>query len=312
LREQVVSNRLRLREKRCELREERTHANDLDAQFIKAIRELWEHDQTVNKEALAGLYQEVQAARDLLGPMEDDYNQEEDANDAAEFDLNNQEKRFYSLYPASVSASHASPDDRGSVSSSFSSLISFNDGLAATLEPRKPALEEYVSCVGDANIIKERLEDLRLEREQYLEEKRLRDQVDLDLSAPDKAFLDEYNKNNMELEQELNHILTDVQLLRQKAFDEGALVPELSLSAVSCLNADASLNWGHQHQPMYTDSSTPFTEHQSDEVVSNLDNDFASTRAQINQWILNTVNNSSVKCEHHKAILTALSLDNEA
>lgn len=67
LREEVISSRLQLKEKRHELREERTHANDLDAQFIKAIRQLWDHDQTVNKEAIAGFYQEVQAARDLLG-----------------------------------------------------------------------------------------------------------------------------------------------------------------------------------------------------------------------------------------------------
>lgn len=315
LRETVVSNRLRLKEKRHELREERTHANDLDAQFIRAIRQFWEHDQTVDKGALAGLYQEVQAARDLLGPMEDDYNQEEDANDAAEFDLNDQEGRFYSLYPANVSAGNASPDDRRSVPSSFSSVNSLNDGFAATCKPTKPALEEYVSRVGDANIIKERLEDLRLEREQYLEEERLRDRVNLDLCPPDQAFLNDFHKHSTELVQELNHILTDVQLLRQKAFEEGSLVPEPSLPAVSSLNADASLNRDRQHRSMCNESPALFTEHQSDGVVPNLRNDFASTRARINRWILDTLNNSPVERAHHKAILMAFSdryLDNEA
>jgi len=315
LREKVVSNRLQLKEKRHELREERTRASDLDAQFIKAMRQLWEQEQTVDKEALAGLYQEVQAARDLLGPMEDDYNQEEDANDAAEFDLNDQEKRFYRLYPANVSAGSASPDGGGSVPSSFSSLTSLNNGFAASRQPRNLALEQYDSRIGDANIIKERLEDLRLEREQYLEEERLRDRVDLDLYPPNKTFLDEFDKNYTELEQELDYIKTDVQRLRRKAFEEGVLTAEPSLPAVPSFDVDASLNWDHQHPSMYNESPALFTEHQSDGVVSKLRVDFASTRARINRWILDTLNNSPVERAHHKAILMALSdryLDNEA
>lgn len=316
LRQKVVSNRLQLKEKRHELREERTRASDLDAQFIRAVRQLWEHDQTVDKESLAGLYQEVQAARDLIGPMEDDYNQEEDANDAAEFDLNDQEKRFYSLYAANVSAGSASPhDDGGSVLSSFSSFVSLDDGFAAYRAPRKPALEEYESRVGDANIINERLQDLRLEREQYLEEERLRDRVDLHLYPPNKAFLDRFDENYTELEKELRDVITDVQRLRQKAFEEGVLNVEPSSPAMPRFNPDANLNQDRQHRSTYNGSTALFTKYQSDGVIPNLRIDFASTRARINRWILDTLNNSPVERAHHRAILMALSdhyLDNEA
>lgn len=315
MREKMVSNRLRLKEKRNELREERTRANDLDVQFIRVIRQSWEPNQIIDKSCVAGLYQEVQAARDLLGPMEDDYNMEEDANDAAEMDLNEQEKRFYSLYPADIAAGGASPDDGRGVLSSFSSLNSLNDGFPSNHEPRKPALEEYQSRVGDANIVKERLEDLRLERNQYLEEGRLRDRVDLDLYPPNKAFLDEFDQTYTQLQQEFDHIIADAQLLRRKAIDECVLVGELPSPAVPKFNPDTSVNHERQRQSIYNEAPALFAEHQSDGVVPDLRVDFASTRARINRWILDTLNNSPVERAHHKAILMAVSnryLDNEA
>ena len=315
LREKVVSNRLRLKEKRNELREERTRASDLDARFIRAIRQSWEHDQTVDKESLVGLYQEVQAARDLLGPMEDDYNQEEDSNDAAEFQLNDQEKRFYRLYHAIVSSGGASTEDGRSVSSSLSSLNSLNGGLAPNRKAREPGLEEYESRVGDANIVKERLENLRREREQYLEEGRLRDRVNLDLYPPNRAFLEEYDQNYTELKEELDYIIADARRLRHNGFEQGVPVAELPSPAVPSLHPDTSSKLEDQHRSVYNDSPALFTEHQSDGVVPDLRVDFAGTMARINRWILDTLNNSPVERAHHKAILMALSdqdLDNEA
>jgi len=309
LRSKLMRNRLKLREKRKELREERTRASDLDAQFIKAIRQFWEQGQEVDKQSLSGLYQEVQAARDITGPLEDDYDQEEDENNAAEFQLNDEEKRFYRLYPANASTGGINHDDEWSTPSSFSSLNSLQGDDADNFEPINLVLDEYKSRVGDANIVKERLENLHFERVQYLEEERFRSQVDVGLYPSNKTFLDDFDDNYAEIKQELDQILMDVQRLRQKALEEGAVVDKLSSPATPRFLLD------REPRSRYDEAPALFPEHQSDGVVPDLLNNFAGTRARINRWILDTLNNSPVERAHHKAILRAFSdksLDSEA
>ncbi|MCJ1364680.1 hypothetical protein MMC16_003795 [Acarospora aff. strigata] len=308
LREKIGSSRLRLKEKRNELREGRTRASDLDAQFIRVIRQSWQEGQIVDQGSLSGLYQEVQAARDILGPLEDDYNQEEDELDEAEFELNDQEEQVYSLYPGDMSSAGSDGEDERSVPSSFVFLDSTRNDVAESAQPGKSALDEYKSRLGDVNIISERLEDLRLEREQYLEEERLRDRIDLELYPPNRVFLDAYDDHHAELKQKLDHAITDARRLRQKALEEGAVVDELLSPATPIFNRYRALPSRDDEAPAL------FTEHQSDGVVPNLLNDFASTRARINRWILDTLKNSPVERANHKAILMAINdqcLDDE-
>ncbi|KAI9870024.1 MAG: hypothetical protein M1830_004819, partial [Pleopsidium flavum] len=309
LRGRLMRNRLRLKEKRNELREERTRASELDAQFVTAIRQSWEQGLAVNKTSLSGLYQEVQAARDILGPLEDDYNQQEDENDAAEFELNDEEKRFYRLYPAEAYTGRINHDEELSLASSFSSLNSLQGDDANKSEPRNLVLDEYKSRVGDANIIKERLEYLHFERVQYLKEERIRSRIDVKLYPPNQAFLDDFDNSYAKTKQELEQILMDVFRLRQKALEEGAAVEQLLLPATP------RFLLGHEPQSRYDEAPALFPEHQSDGVIPDLLDDFAGTRARINRWILDTLNNSPVERAHHKAILSALSdksLDSEA
>lgn len=296
-----MSNRLRLKEKRTQLREERMRASDLDAQLVGAIRRVWEQDQAVDKDSLSVLYEQVQAARDELGPLEDDYNQEEDENNVAEFQLIHEEKQFYRLMPADTSTDDMDNADHSSLPSSFSSLDSFKGDAADSPETRKLALEEYVSRVGDANIVMERLENLRLERVEYLEEQRTRSRMDVELYPPNKVFLDDFDYTYAHTKQELDQVLVDLERLRQKALQEGATADQLVSPSVP------RFVWEREPQPKYDQAPALFPEHQSDSVVPDLVNNFAGTRARINRWILDTLNSSPVERAHHKAILRALS-----
>lgn len=110
----------------------------------------------------------LREALDKLGPMEEDYDEAEDDLHGLEYRLKTQEKKFYSQ---SVNLSSVE-DSTSSIRSSWSERTqhqSLNNTVSDAVEEASPS-GRYLSRLGDAMIIRERLQDLIVERNEYFEQ----------------------------------------------------------------------------------------------------------------------------------------------
>jgi len=276
LRGSVARSRLGLREHRVGLRQERGRARELEAQLWKNFQSHWDGNGSLDKTILDGLYSEVDKARDELGPKEEHYNELEDDLDMMEYKLEKKEDRFYRQFPDTPYDETGKPSftDSSYGSGQAWSLSSTSEHTDNSSSPSN----KYLSKIGDANIIRERLSALEAERSHYLDLERERDAMGHPLYQPNVEFLDSFSDVHASYLEELRQIEDDLGALRIEADLEGN-VENSGPSSVACLD---------------------FTPKPS------------SVRQRINQWILDNLTKSRLERARHKAILDNPELDDSA
>lgn len=216
-RNRVVDLRLRLHELRTSLRQQRDGLSVRDAQLIQGMRFVFLGHELTGRGPLHEEFERLQEARNSLQPLQDDYDKLEDEVNREEHDLGELESR---LYPLDVSAQNSALDDEelaildGRVEYAESSL-SAHSGPADT----SSKVNRYLSRKGDVQLLKERLDELRMERAQIVEEEYVRAQIGRALDDYSRGFLLNFDSRHDELQRELAEAEEDAARLKIALID---------------------------------------------------------------------------------------------
>jgi hypothetical protein len=211
-RNRVVDLRLRLHELRTSLRQQRDSLSVRDAQLIQGMRFVFLGNELTGRGPLHEEFERLQEARDSLQPLQDDYDRLEDEVNREEHDLGELESR---LYPLDVSAQNSALDGEelaildGRIEYAESSL-SAHSGPADT----SSKVNRYLSRKGDVHLLRERLDELRMERAQIVEEEYVRAQIGRVLDDYSRDFLLNFDSRHDELQRELAEAEEDVARLK--------------------------------------------------------------------------------------------------
>ncbi|MCJ1377603.1 hypothetical protein MMC17_000698 [Xylographa soralifera] len=307
LRVAAFQSRLRLREKRNELREERSMLAEVDARFVGFIRDASAQDKQVERLGLEKIYQELLLTRDNYGSLQYEYDQSEDEFEALEAELDEAELLF-------DSAQESVPDtsDDGIGMRSFPGPTSLSSG--ASLSSRKGEvgdgiIERYQSRVGDANIARERLEDIwydaRVKKNETVRNERLRLLGQPTGPTSSRSYESAY-QSVQGLKAAYLAAFKDFQIIREDVVDMCNEAREAGLDVVvpvwpwmpsSILDSDAGVRDSRA-------SSTAPT-HQSDSALPSLRQNFGRARARVNKWILERLQGSTIEHTRHKTELQA-------
>ncbi|MCJ1388258.1 hypothetical protein MMC18_001103 [Xylographa bjoerkii] len=308
LRLAVFQSRLRLREQRNELREERSALAEVDARFISFIRDAWEQNKQLEKLGLEQIYGELLSTRDNYGSLQYEYDQSEDEFEALEAELDELE---VVLGSTQRSVPDASDDDTGMGSivepTSLSSRASspYRKG-----EPHYGIVERYQSRVGDANIARERLEDIwydaHVKRKEASSNKRLRQLEERARPASLGSYESAY-QSVQDLKVAYSAAFKDFQLIKEDVVDMCKEARETGFDVVApvwpwvpstILDSDAGTKESR--------ASSPAPTHQSDSALPSLRHNFGLARARVNKWILDRLQGSAIEHTRHKTELQDL------
>ena len=299
LRGKVTRSRLELRECRVELGQRRAKFRQMQAQFWRELRVHWEKDAELDKGALAELYDEMDRTLDESGPEEESYDEKEDDLDLLEYKLSKLENRFYDT------DAELSEGGSGFTSSSSSSSIRSRSAVSNHNADDMSVSRRYLSRVGDANIVRERLLELEAEKSQYLDIEQNRAAMGLDSYQPNIEFLATFEDvKNAHLD-ELRGIGEDLRELQDLQKLESDL-NQLEIESVSTL---PSASHGLQttdivsqpdvfryeiEGPKMPDHSA-IRRYKSDGDLPDVSDDAPTLRERINQWMFEILDDSAIE-----------------
>jgi hypothetical protein len=217
-RDNILGLRLKLNELRTSLRQERENLSARDAQLIQRMRVMFLGNEISTLSPLLEDFEHLQEIRDSLQPREYDYDRLEDQVNREEYELGELESK---LYPISASAQISTLADE--------ELVMFDgrfDDTESSLSTRSDSAEnsskvnEYLSRKGDMHVLEERLNELRMERAQLVEEELVRARVGRALDEYSQAFLLNFDIRHDELQRELAHTKEDVARLRMALLEK--------------------------------------------------------------------------------------------
>lgn len=283
LRERALTERMKLERKRKQLREIRMKAGDAEAQFITQLRGFLEQHNIEFPPKLLALYNDVQATRDRLGGLEDDYNQAESEYGTLEWTYSNRESKFYQKFGDSGGGSSASSE-----SSEYPILP---DGPEA----------QYSSALGELEMLKEQLSDLRREHAEQLEEKNRRELYGLPISIPDASFLEDFPRSEEELQRDIKAAEFKAQQLRDE------LKPHERRKG-SRRASDSYLPTPIKVSTVRHVINMP----QSESALASLVEQFTDKRKRISDWILESLKCSPFERARLKSRIGIDDLDDDA
>ncbi|KAH9206760.1 hypothetical protein DL95DRAFT_66577 [Leptodontidium sp. 2 PMI_412] len=161
------------------------------------------------------LLHDFQVASDEYGPLEDDCNLLEDTLSAQEYELQKLEKRFYEQ------EMHGSLLDADAIPRQASTSSAYSGSEID--QEFHPFVAEYLSKVGDVEILKERLEYHEEERFNLEEERATKKRVALDLASDDEEWLDNFDATKRELQDEIDREEAELEVLKARCFSEGLI-----------------------------------------------------------------------------------------
>lgn len=289
LRQKIMGNRLRLREKRRELRDEQANAIDLQTKLMQNIQLFWELGVIPDKATVDSVYASLKEARDRLGPLEDNYDWEEDEHNALEFQLDEEEGQHVvdETESGHPSTAPVTPESEAAVGGSVN-----------------PIINEYCSRVGDANIIHERLIDLQIEHTQLLDDSEFRENHHISPYPENVEFLAGVHKRYHELNAELEKVEADIAKLGQEATEMGYDIDLRSPIRIVHPLLPSKETPLPKKQPPFKET-TPILHRttQTDDVLPYLVSDYVEVRSRISRWIFNQLRYSPLERVHYSNIL---------
>lgn len=301
LRGQVTSSRLELRELRAELRQRHVNIRHMQAQFWRGLQNQWNDTRNLDQSTLQQLYEDIQRALDELGPEESNYDEKEDDLDVLDYKLGKLEDRFYDT-DADLAGS------RGGFASTSSSRSSRR---SRSITPTRSEDEaswnyRYLSRVGDANIVRERLDELSIEKSQYVDLGRERAAMGLDLYKPNVEFLDTFDEVYAKNEFELREIEEDLERLQNES---RPTPPAAAKIFIETMELPKSLSLTHAHELPKTQSHGSTLRRKSDGDLLKVLVDTSTVRQRVNQWILENLSVSTFEKARHRDMLQNPNLD---
>lgn len=296
LRAKVFRSRLKLKEKRSELREEHSLANELDAKFMSLVRQCWAKGALVEESTLERAYEELEEKRNIIGTLEYEYDQAEYDYEEAEALLDTEEEQYLDSVTQGIVAEGPEPGDPHSPFRQPTELSS-NSATSKRSDLPQSLYERYQDRLGDSRIMKERLDDLR--RQHTVEVKNIGRHRDMGRII-DESLLQSLN----ELEQDCLGSAAQLAIIESDLENMRAMLKEANIPIIEP-SMSGSKVLGVAPTPSIRSDLGPRTHH-SDSVLSYLRENFSGVRARINSWILETLKISQIEHAHHKAILRAM------
>jgi hypothetical protein len=211
----ISTQRLQVQGLRTDLKNKREEEGIERAKLQKKLNALLVKDKPEDLQSILLLLERTEALSDSYLDLEDKYHLVEGQLGQDEYTLSNLEQKLSSTlkcFSTTIDSNGYLPSQRYSTSSTATSYVD---------DP--PLLSEYLSRVGDVNILEERLSDLDWERFEIEEQERLRSSVNISLGEESRQFLMNYDKWQSEIQAELDTAKGDVVLLRARCKEEGIL-----------------------------------------------------------------------------------------
>jgi hypothetical protein len=287
-------------DKRRELSESRFNISKADERFMKLVRTLRLRYSTSieDEDSLEDSFQQLQAARDNYGPLEESYTEFEEQLDRDEYQVTQLEEQLSGA--ETLMQAHT---DNGDLSSSYASstgdLESEWTDVIGDLHP--PLFDDYRSRQADASLAREDYSNLVVEYRELFERRQARLRVGMELQPEDQATLDAFPAEETDLLEKIRQLDADVEQLRLLCIEEG-LLPDVPADGAASDTADILRD---MDSPIITEYDRfPILlqqpENQHDEDVSRaLITDFDPNNVgdRITKWLLHKLRSSSVEVE---------------
>lgn len=307
LRDKVARIRLELRELRVELQQDSTRIWEMQDRFWWKLRSQAELRSRPDDNSLKELQDQIQRCLDEIGPKQAAYDEKEDDLISFEYKLENKEIRLYDLESRLHRSSTAALSSPSSSSPSHQSL----NTSPQFIEDESSLAHRYLSRVGDANIMNERLIELREERAHYLDLERDRVAMGFQLYPPNVDFLATFDDVYADHLNQLREINEDIQNL------------ELDRGLLSLDDVDTEPS-----REEYSYHRTALLRAQSDQLVGivrdrirrqksegdlvHLSLDRWNSRQSISRWISERLDVWAIEGGRYYAILNNPDLDDES
>ncbi|CZR67203.1 uncharacterized protein PAC_17102 [Phialocephala subalpina] len=177
------------------------------------------------QKSLMQLMDDCQEARNEYGPLEDDCNRLEDRVSQQEFRLARLEDHFFAKLKESQSQpSRPPPPSLLNVEHSASSSIASDDD-DDDFEPSEyhPLVNDYLSKLGDLDLMQERLDEFRDEKAALEAEKQSRHRFGLTLDADDQEWLDDAETEHAEIIGKIHSLEKELEILKRKCLSKNLI-----------------------------------------------------------------------------------------
>lgn len=303
LRNQIARLRLEIRELRVEPQQGGARIWEMMGQFWWELRSLAEIHPKANQ-SLKGLRDQIQSSMDEIGPKQASYDEKEDDLIFLEYQLKNKETRLDKLESRNEKSSAVALSDPSSKSSSPKS----RNPTSQFTEDESSLAHRYLSRVGDANIVNERLMDLTEERAHYLDLERDRVARGYELYQPNADFLAGFDVMYADHIEQLREINEDIQKLKPSG------------GFLSLDDVNIRLSAGEHFKPRITSRRAQsdgidgivhngVRRRKSDGDLVSLSSEQWSSRQSISQWLLESLNVSFLHGGRYHAIFENADLD---
>lgn len=316
----AISTRIHVQERRNALRNAREDLVDLDARFSQDLRSLLARTTSAELKDLLIRHEDVQKFRQDVQLQEYEYNSLEDDLNHVEWEMREQESKFYEHQRDMPDRFFLKDGEHSSGVSVYAKSTSNAPSTSSSLSPLK---QQWLSRIGDRNLLIEHLEELRDERALLVEKQKVRGQVALLLDEEAQDFLDNFDSRQAALQYDLKYVEADMARL-QEALSEQADMrytadqfegesesSEHSLMDTKLCVASADGGTGPSRDPLL------LLEEPADPVFSNVDIDSKQETinrvSYINHWLLHILRRSAMEVRRFKMTekLESLQLDPE-
>ncbi|KAG4435067.1 hypothetical protein IFR05_009457 [Cadophora sp. M221] len=293
LRANALRIRSLLRTKRKLLRDKQSAKVATDEAFMRYVREHASASEfntsSTKSDRLDELFNAMQETRDMYGPLQDEYDEVEETLDDTEFEMAMIEGRIHketTISNLETPLQDRPKDPLGRASTHAPS--SFMDFGSDSTEDYHPLHAQYLSRLGDLDLAKERLQNMRQEMQALHSSKETRLNVGLDLHESLQAILTELPRQIAASRDEIVEIERDVERLYSTCLAAGIDVDNLG------------------------DGNEPFTAKDKEEMEVNNAAKIIGEAGDILQEVLPLTSTSTQHCQSTFPLLLPRTEDEEA
>ncbi|CAF9940897.1 MAG: hypothetical protein HETSPECPRED_002671 [Heterodermia speciosa] len=307
LREEILAARLSLRELRTHVGRQRARIRKLEVKFRDELRSCRNNPGDLDIEMLDELHEDISQAWDVLGPEEEDCNEKEDDLNVLELRLEGLEAELYSESTVGSSECMAKPGSSRTVFPSRDLTTASNSEDGQPENDVNSPMYEYLSKLGDARIIRERLWELESKRSQYLDIQRDRAMVGHPQYQPNIDFLADYEKIHNEEFIQLQAVEMEVASLARKAGIE-APIPS-GEQKHDCTRIEDTQSEIPSSVSQIETSNLASPQPSLTATVSSTLSAPSATHQHVNDWMFYILEISSLERARHKAIMGSPDMD---
>lgn len=311
LRDGLYGKRLKLKERRNELRQELSILSEADAKFMKAVRQYCSRNHVLEGDFEEKYYTDMEQQRDVVGSLQYDYDQEEEEHDVAENELVVEEEELSIMVSKFLDQGNDEEALRSN-SSSGRHLLPQEPTYPPPKTDKEAAIEEYQSRQGDARIMQERLADLLAEQDLRRTFAEKRENLGWGFVESEEDFAQEFNYQFREIESELGIIQADVKRLKDGLVQSGYLESE----PASTIQPASLFSRPPIQPPPRIQAQGPVqvgrNRAKSDSIAPLIEKEISTARVRerrVSQWILVTFGSSPVEQSQQSAILRDLEVE---